>query len=89
MFQLSLHMSGEAGSEDFYYVDMRSPDASTTANRIRLNRVQDGTYTLLRSVELPFTVEENTWYHVVLKREENLLHAKVWPDGEKNQMNGK
>lgn len=47
MLQLGFHMSGTAGDEDFYYLDMRSPDASTTANRVRINRVRNGSYTLL------------------------------------------
>ena len=82
MLQIGFHMSGEAGSENGYYLDMRSPDASSSANRVRINRYQDGEYTLLRSAPLPFTVEEDTWYHVVLKREGNVLWAKVWPFGE-------
>ncbi|QKY70374.1 serine hydrolase [Lentibacillus sp. CBA3610] len=82
LFQQGLHMSGSAGDEDFYYIDMRSPDASSSANRVRINEVQNGSFSLLGSAELPFTVEEDTWYQVVLQRDGDKLRTKVWPYGE-------
>lgn len=82
MLQIGFHMSGSEENENAYYLDARSPDASSSANRVRINRYVNGSYTLLSSTELPFTLEEDTWYHVVLKREGDRLWAKMWPYGE-------
>jgi hypothetical protein len=83
MFQVGFHMSGEAGSENAYYIDMRSPDASSRANQLRIGKYVNGSYTLIGgSGVLPFEVGEDIWYEVVLKIEGDRLYAKAWPYGE-------
>ena len=82
LFQIGLHMSGEEGSENAYYLDLRRPDANGSANRFRINKYVDGKYTLLKGFDAPFTVSQDTWYEVVFKREGNTMWAKVWPYGE-------
>ena len=82
MFQLGFHMAGTAGNEDGYYLDVRSPDASSSANHVRINSWDSGSFDLLGSAELPFTVNENTWYQIVLQREDDTIRTKVWPYGE-------
>lgn len=82
LFQIGVNMSGDAGSENAYYVDLRTPDASGSANRFRINKYVNGSYTLLKSTEAPYTVSQNTWYEVVFKKEGNTMWAKVWPYGE-------
>ncbi|GAB3798039.1 M14 family zinc carboxypeptidase [Virgibacillus kimchii] len=83
MFQVGFHMSGEAGSENAYYIDMRSPDASSRAKQLRIGKYVNGSYTLIGgSGALPFEVGEDIWYEVVLKIEGDRLYAKAWPYGE-------
>lgn len=82
MFQLGFHMAGTAGNEDGYYLDVRSPDASSSANHARINSWDSGSFNLLGSAELPFTVNEDTWYQIVLQREGDTIRTKVWPYGE-------
>jgi len=83
MFQVGFHMSGEAGSENAYYIDMRSPDASSRANQLRIGKYVNGSYTLIGgSGALPFEVGEDIWYEVLLKIEGDRLYAKAWPFGE-------
>lgn len=83
LFQMALNMSGVSGSQNSYYVDIRSPGASSSANRVRIGRYVDGSYKLLKSAKLPFTVANDTWYQAVLQRKGDTLRAKVWPYGEK------
>jgi len=82
LFQIGVNMSGDANSENAYYVDLRSPDASGSPNRFRINKYVDGKYTLLKSLEASYTVSEDTWYEIAFKKEGNTLWAKVWPYGE-------
>ncbi|WP_170848185.1 serine hydrolase [Lentibacillus halodurans] len=82
MFQLGFHMGGTAGNEVGYYLDVRSPDASSSANHVRINSWDSGKFELLDSANLPFTVTENTWYQIVMQREDDTIRAKVWPYGE-------
>ncbi|QKY70372.1 M14 family zinc carboxypeptidase [Lentibacillus sp. CBA3610] len=82
MFQLAFHMSGEADSTNGYYLDMRHSDASSSANRVRINSWIDGGFTQHSTAELPFTALEDTWYEVVIQREGNRIRAKTWPYGE-------
>ena len=82
MLQIGFHMSGDGGSENAYYLDVKHPEASSAPNRVRINRYQDGAFTGLGSMELPFTVSENTWYRVVLQRQGDMIRAKMWLDGE-------
>lgn len=82
MLQLFIHASGEEGNETGFYVDVRNPNASSTANRIRLGRYRDGSFQLNTSAELPFTMQEDTWYRIVFQREGTMNRAKIWPDGE-------
>jgi hypothetical protein len=82
LVQIGLHYGGEAGSEQGYYLDARLPDAGTGANSVRIGRYLDGAFTGISTVGLPFTVSEDTWYHVVIQRDGELLRAKMWPDGE-------
>ena len=37
---------------------------------------------MLKTSKVPFKVENNTWYHTVLRREGNVLLGKVWPFGQ-------
>jgi hypothetical protein len=80
VFQLALHVSGEAGSENAYYVDARLPGVSVDPNNLRINRYANGAVTFPGQTVLPFTVEEGEWYRVVLRREGDSLRAKMWPD---------
>lgn len=75
-FQFMLHVSGDAGSENAYYVDARD-DGS-----IRINSYTAGSFSNINSGSLPFTMEAATWYRVVLRRSGDLLQAKMWPDGD-------
>ncbi len=87
MLQIGFHMSGErtdeVSSENYYYLDIRRPDANLSPNRVRINKVEDGNYELLGSAQMPFFAAEDTWYQVVLQREGDALRAKIWPFGEK------
>ncbi|GIO23447.1 M14 family zinc carboxypeptidase [Oceanobacillus sp. J11TS1] len=76
LFQLPLHISGNSGSENSYYLDLR------TAGTVRINRNLNSGFTTLKNKKVPFTVEEDTWYQAVLQREGNMLRGKVWPFGE-------
>jgi hypothetical protein len=74
-FQLAVHLSGEAGSENAFYLDTRSDGT------VRLNRYRSGTFGTLASASLPFAVEAGAWYRVVLRYRDHTLSGKVWPDG--------
>lgn len=82
MFQMHMHVSGDAGNESSYYLDLRGQGAGSTANHVRINRNIDSRFKVLETEPLPFTVEENSWYHVVFQREGEVLRGKVWPYGE-------
>src|SRR5690625_462649 len=45
MFQIGFHMSGErtdeVSAENYYYLDIRRPDANLSPNMVRINRVED------------------------------------------------
>ena len=80
LFQLGLNVSGtEPGEANAFYVDARVDGSS--ANHLRINQHQDGRFGTLASAPLPFSVDENTWYHVVLQRDGDELRAKLWPAG--------
>src|SRR5699024_2574773 len=34
------------------------------------------------SIEMPFTVEEDTWYRVLIQRDGDWLRGQMWPDGD-------
>ncbi len=74
-FQLPILMSGEAGSENAYYIDARR-DTGT----VRLNRYLNGAFTTLTSA--PLEAEESTWYHLRFRREGAALRLRIWEDGE-------
>lgn len=75
LFQLPLHVSGEAGSENAYYVDLRAEQSA-----LRINRYSDGSFATLGSAN--FEPAQDTWYHLRFRREGFQLMARVWPDGE-------
>ncbi len=75
LFQLPLHVSGEAGSENAYYIDVRVDQSN-----IRINRYLDGSFSTLGSS--PYVADQDTWYHVRFRREGTSLMAKIWEDGE-------
>lgn len=76
MFQVHLQGYGDAGSESSYYLDLRD------TGHIRINRNLDATFTVLKSEQVSFATDPNTWYQVVFKREGYMLKGKVWPYGE-------
>ncbi len=75
LFQLPLHVSGQAGNENAYYVDVRVDQSS-----IRINRYVDGSFSTIGSTS--FEPEQDTWYWVRFRREGNGLMAKIWQDGQ-------
>ncbi len=80
LFQLGLNVSGTGpGEANAFYVDARVNGSS--ANHLRINQHQDGSFGTLASAPLPFSVDEDTWYHVVLQRDGDELRAKLWPAG--------
>src|SRR5699024_854181 len=75
LFQFGLDISGTAPDEaNSFYIDARVSGSS--ANHLRINQHQDGSFSTLASAPLTFTVEEDTWYHVVLQRSGDELRAK-------------
>lgn len=74
-FQMAVHVSGETERENAFYVDGRG------SSTLRINRYRDGSFSSLATGSLPFTIEPDTWYRVVLRREGTYLRAKMWPDG--------
>lgn len=87
LFQIGFHMSGSPSSENAIYVDARMPDASSGANSLRIMQWRGGASNTLGTTTLPFTVEEDTWYRVLLQRSGEGLRAKMWPDGEQEPHN--
>lgn len=77
MFQLHLQSSGAKGSENSYYLDLR------TNGDVRINRNQNGNFKVLKSKAVSFTPKSDVWYEVLFKREGTSLKGKVWPYGEK------
>ncbi|WP_164215903.1 M14 family zinc carboxypeptidase [Virgibacillus sp. YIM 98842] len=80
-FQLGFHMSGSgelSRTRDAYYIDVYG----SGPHQVRINRVLNGSLTVLGSTHLPFTFEEDSWYQVVVQREGETIRAKVWPFGE-------
>jgi len=87
LFQIGFYYGGATVDESrFYYIDARMPGASSE-NRLRIARVQDSSYHGLANARLPFTVEEGTWYRVLLQRRGMTLRAKMWRDGEDEPQN--
>lgn len=82
MFQVGFHYGGDTNDENAYYLDARAPDASSAANHVRISRYNNGSYSTLGSVELPFTLTDDTWYRTVIQRDGDTLRVKLWPDGE-------
>lgn len=82
LFQMGIHMSGAPGSENGIYVDARMPDTGAYENSVRIMQRSAGRDATLGSAELPFTLEEDTWYRVLLQRDSAALQVKIWPDGE-------
>jgi len=75
LFRLALHLSGEPGRENAYYVDLRKP-----GNQVRINRYAGGRFATLGNALYP--VEADAWYFVRFRREGSGLHARIWADGE-------
>lgn len=75
MFQLPLHVSGEAGSENAYYLDARVDQSA-----LRINRYVDGTFSTIGRAD--FEPQQDTWYRLRFRREGDRLLAKVWEDGD-------
>lgn len=75
LFQLAIHVSGEAGRENAYYVDARVEDGT-----LRINRYDEGRFSTLRTTKFPASPGE--WYQVRLRREGDRLMARIWADGE-------
>ena len=74
-FQLPILISGEAGSENAYYLDVRRSDGE-----LRLNRYLNGAFTTLARAS--FKAEVGKWYHLRFRREGAELLARVWLEGE-------
>lgn len=74
-FQLPILISGEAGSENAYYLDVRRSDGM-----LRLNRYLNGAFTTLARAS--FKAEVGKWYHLRFRREGAELLARVWLEGE-------
>ncbi|WP_160141808.1 M28 family peptidase [Salicibibacter halophilus] len=82
MFELGFHMSGSPDSENGIYADAQMPDAESDENSVRIMQRSEGSTETLDTAELPFTLEEDEWYRVVLQRQAEALQVKMWPDGE-------
>ncbi|WP_164215314.1 M14 family zinc carboxypeptidase [Virgibacillus sp. YIM 98842] len=82
LLQIAFHISDDGDTENAYYLDARKPGAGSRPNQVRIAKYQNGQHRALAGTELPFTVEEDTWYRVVLQREGDMLQAKMWPNGE-------
>lgn len=82
LFQIGFHMSGSPGSENGIYADAQVPNAASDENSIRIMQRSGGTTKTLGAESLPFTLEEDTWYRVLLQRNSAALQVKMWPDGE-------
>lgn len=77
MFQMGFHMSGSPSSENAIYADAQMSD-----NSVRIVQRSAGSVKTLGSETLPFTLEEDKWYRVLLQRDSAALQVKMWPDGE-------
>jgi hypothetical protein len=75
LFQLPIHVSGEAGREDAYYVDMRKADRT-----IRINRYLDGEFSTLGSAS--FDAKADVWYLVRFRRQGENLMVRGWAEVE-------
>ncbi|HEY8341161.1 MAG TPA: M14 family zinc carboxypeptidase, partial [Egibacteraceae bacterium] len=75
LFQLALHASGDG--TDYYYVD-----AWPANGNIRINRFVGDSFSTLRSAPAGVPVSNGIWYQVVVRREGDVLSAKLWPFGE-------
>jgi hypothetical protein len=73
-FQLAVDVSGTAGNENAYYVDVQS-------GNLRLGSYLGGNFSSLSSAPLDFDLEADVWYRLVIQREGSALRAKIWPDG--------
>src|SRR5699024_11618248 len=68
-----------------YTTLFRSTDeANGTANQLQLGVYREGGYATLDSIEMPFTVEEDTWYRVLIQRDGDWLRGKMWPEDRKS-----
>jgi len=79
LFQIHLHGYGNEGNEYGYYLDASNHH---NENMVTINRLYNGRTTELNSEILPFDIEVDTWYQVILQREGNTLKGKVWPYDE-------
>ncbi|QQK76511.1 M28 family peptidase [Salicibibacter cibarius] len=82
LFELGFHMSGAPESENAIYADAQMPDADSDENSVRIMQRSGGSTETLDSAELPFELEEDNWYRVLLQRQAEALQVKMWPDGE-------
>src|SRR5699024_8843578 len=81
-FQLGFNMSGSVDNENAFYIDVKGSEAGSSPNTIRINSYDNGVFSTLNSAILPFMVEKDTWYQVVVKREGASIKAKMWPFDE-------
>ncbi len=79
LFQVHLHAYGETNSNDSYYLDVKSQHG---VNEIQISRVIGSLYKSLDTQSLDFTVDVDTWYNIVFKREGQTLMGKIWEYGE-------
>ncbi|MFJ7936490.1 FIMAH domain-containing protein [Sporosarcina sp. NPDC096371] len=82
LFQMGFHMSGSPGSENGIYADAQMPGKDGDGNTIRIMKRTAGAGSTLGSATLPFTLQEDEWYRVLLSRDAAALQVKIWPDGE-------
>ncbi|WP_166353754.1 N-acyl-D-amino-acid deacylase family protein [Phytoactinopolyspora limicola] len=80
LFHLGILTSGEASSETSYFIRARVQEHDSTPNQLQVGRYLDGGYYTLDSATMPFPVQHDAWYRVVLRRAGNMLRGKMWPD---------
>lgn len=80
LFQLPIHMSGEAGHENAYYVDVR-----LSASLFRINAYVGGDFSTLATV--PFQIQTGRNYRIRFQREGEQLRARIWPHDEPEPSN--
>ncbi|WP_160141551.1 FIMAH domain-containing protein [Salicibibacter halophilus] len=82
LFELGFHMSGSSTNENMIYADAQIEDADSGESSIRIMERNGGSAEALASEELPFTLEEDEWYRVLLQRDADALRVKMWPNGQ-------
>jgi len=82
LFEIGFHMSGSSTYENGIYADAQMPDEDSDESTIRIMERHGGSTQVIASEELPFTLEEDEWYRVLLQRDADALRLKMWSDGE-------